>query len=48
MVKFGKESGLRSSWTYVSGEEHAYSDFEQEVTSELKAEIERENALEED
>jgi hypothetical protein len=48
MVKFGKESGLRSSWTYISGEEHTYSNFEQEVMSELKAEIERENAMEED
>ena len=47
MVKFGKESGLRSSWTYTSGEGHTYSDFEREVMSELKAEIEKENALEE-
>jgi hypothetical protein len=48
MVKFGKESGLRSSWTYTSGEKTTFTDFEREVMSELKVEIEKEDALEED
>jgi hypothetical protein len=46
VVKFGNETGLRSSWTVKPREESSFSNFEREVISQLEVEIEMESALE--